>query len=409
MPGILTRPDIGHEGYERATAHLDPPFAVVDLRAFDRNAADLVRRAGGLPIRVASKSLRCRHLIERVLARQGYRGVMCYSLPEALWLHACGTSDDLLVAYPTVDRAALRALAGDAAARRHITVTADSPAHLDFIDATLGDGHPDIRVCLELDVSWRPLARGPLHIGTRRSPLHTPQQAARFAATILARPGFTLVGVMGYEGQIAGLGDAPPGHPVRAALVRAIQARSAAELRERRTDTVRRISGLTALEFVNGGGTGSLEITAEDHSVTELAAGSGLVGPTLFDAYRRFRPEPALLYALPVVRRPAPGIATLFAGGYLASGTATADRLPSPFRPAGLRLTSTEGAGEVQTPVRGAAADALAPGDRVWMRHAKAGELAERFTHYHLVDPAGEWEAGTKTVLTYRGERQCFG
>jgi D-serine deaminase-like pyridoxal phosphate-dependent protein len=409
MSGIATRPDIGHERYERATAHLDPPFAVVDLTAFDSNAADLVRRGGGLPIRVASKSLRCRYLIERVLGRPGYRGVMCYSLPEALWLHASGTSDDLLVAYPTVNRTALRALAADATARRHITVTVDSPAHLDFIDDTLGDGHPEIRVCLELDVSWRPLARGPLHVGTRRSPLHTPQQTARFAATILARPGFTLVGVMGYEGQIAGLGDAPPGHPVRAALIRTIQARSSAELRSRRADTVRRILRLTALEFVNGGGTGSLETTSEDKSVTELAAGSGLVGPTLFDAYRKFRPEPALLYALPVVRRPAPGIATLFAGGYLASGTGTPDRLPSPFRPVGLRLTGTEGAGEVQTPVRGAAADALHAGDRVWMRHAKAGELAERFTHYHLIDPRGEWGAGIKTVPTYRGERQCFG
>ena len=380
---------------------------MVDLAAFDHNAADLVRRASGLPIRVATKSLRCRHLIERVLARPGYRGVMCYSLPEALWLHASGTSEDLLVAYPTVDRAAVRALAADDAARRHITVTVDSAAHLDFIDGTLGEGHPDIRVCLELDVSWRPLAgRPPVHIGTRRSPLRTPEQATAFATTILARPGFLLAGVMGYEGQIAGLGDAPPGHPVRAALVRAIQARSAGELRERRAETIRRIRALTALEFVNGGGTGSLESTSEDKSVTELAAGSGLMGPTLFDAYRRFRPRPALMYALPVVRRPAPAIATLFSGGYVASGTGTRDRLPSPFMPAGLRLIGTEGAGEVQTPVRGAAADVLQPGDRVWMRHAKAGELAERFTHYHVIDPN---PADVFSVPTYRGERQCFG
>ncbi len=409
MSGILARPDIGHDighdGCDKATAHLDPPFAVVDVAAFDSNAADLVRRAGGLPIRVASKSLRCRYLIERVLARPGYRGVMCYSLPEALWLQAAGTSDDLLVAYPTVDRAALRALAADATARRQITLTFDSAAHLDLVDAVLGEGHPEIRVCLELDVSWRPLARGPLHIGTRRSPLHTPEQATGFARTILRRPGFTLVGVMGYEGQIAGLGDAPPGHPVRGALVRAIQARSAAELRERRAETVREIRGLTALEFVNGGGTGSLETTSQDKSVTELAAGSGLMGPTLFDAYRRFKPAPALMYALPVVRRPAPGIATLFSGGYVASGTGTPDRLPSPSRPAGLRLTGTEGAGEVQTPVRGAAAGRLRPGDRVWMRHAKAGELAERFTDYHLVDR----EHGSSPVPTYRGEGRCFG
>ena len=407
MSSVTARPGSGQDRCDQATAHLDPPFAVVDVAAFDSNARDLLRRAGGLPIRVASKSLRCRYLIERVLARPGYRGVMCYSLAEALWLHAAGTSDDLLVAYPTADRAALRALAADAAALRHITLTIDSAAHLDFIDATVGEGHPQIRVCLELDVSWRPLARGPvLQIGTWRSPLRSPAQAARFAETILARPGFVLVGVMGYEGQIAGVGDAPPGHPLRAALVRLIQARSAAELRERRAETVRRIRALTTLEFVNGGGTGSLESTAADESVTELAAGSGLVGPTLFDAYRKFRPRPALLYALPVVRRPGPGIATLFSGGYVASGTGTRDRLPTPFRPAGLRLTRTEGAGEVQTPVLGAAADRLGPGDRVWLRHAKAGELAERLTEYHLISLDA---ADTPSVPTYRGEGQCFG
>jgi D-serine deaminase-like pyridoxal phosphate-dependent protein len=407
MPSIIARPLIGQELYERATAHLDPPFAVVDLDAFDSNARDMVRRAGGLPIRVASKSLRCRYLIERVLARPGFRSVMCYSLAEALWLHGTGVSDDLLVAYPATDRGALRALAADAAARRHITVTIDSADHLNFIDATLGDGHPEIRVCLELDVSWRPLEHGPVvHIGTWRSPLRTPAQAALFAETILARPGFALTGVMGYEGQIAGLGDAPPGRPLRGALLRLIQARSAAELRERRAETVRRISAVTSLEFVNGGGTGSLESTSADKSVTELAAGSGLVGPTLFDAYRKFRPRPALLYALPVVRRPAPGIVTLFSGGYVASGTGTPDRLPSPFRPAGLRLTGTEGAGEVQTPVRGAAAGWLRTGDRVWLRHAKAGELAERFTVYHLV---GIDDGQERSVPTYRGEGQCFG
>jgi D-serine deaminase-like pyridoxal phosphate-dependent protein len=185
-----------------------------------------------------------------------------------------------------------------------------------------------------------------------------------------------------------------------------MQSRSAAELRERRAETVRRIRALTPLEFVNGGGTGSLESTSADKSVTELAAGSGLVGPTLFDAYRSFRPQPALLYALPVVRRPGPSIATLFSGGYLASGTGTPDRLPRPYLPAGLRLTGIEGAGEVQTPVLGPAADRLAIGDRVWMRHAKAGELAERLTDYHLIGPD---EGEMLTVPTYRGEGQCFG
>jgi D-serine deaminase-like pyridoxal phosphate-dependent protein len=403
--GGTSRAEALRERYDRATSALDPPLALVDLAAFDNNAADLTRRAAGRPIRVASKSLRCRYLIERALARPGYQGLMCYSLPEALWLYAAGTSDDLLVAYPTVNRQALRALAADEGARRHVTIMVDSAVHLDVVDQALGDGHAEIRVCLELDVSWRPLAGQSLvHIGTRRSPLFTPQQAADVARVITRRPGFRLVGLMGYEGQIAGLGDAPPGHPVRARLIQGIQDRSAVELRQRRTDTVQRIQALTELEFVNGGGTGSLETTALDESVTELTAGSGLVGPTLFDAYRRFAPDPALLFALPVVRRPGPNIATLFSGGYLASGTGTPDRLPRPYLPAGLSLIGVEGAGEVQTPVRGPAADRLQPGDRVWLRHAKAGELAERFTDYYVLH--GDQ---VTAVPTYRGEGQCFG
>jgi D-serine deaminase-like pyridoxal phosphate-dependent protein len=399
-------PDISAAArYDHASRDLDPPFAIVDLDAFDHNAADMVRRAAGRPIRVASKSVRCRYLLDRVLAMPGYQGVLAYSLAEALWLCRSGTGTDFLVAYPTVDRAALRRLAGDETARRSITIMVDSVEHLDLVDAVLGAGHPSIRVCLELDVSWRPLAHlGVVHIGSRRSPLHTTAQVAGFTKTVLARPGFQLVGVMAYEGQIAGLGDNPPGRPVRAAVVRWIQRRSAAELIHRRTEAIAAITALTPLEFVNGGGTGSIEVTGRDTSVTEVAAGSGLIGPTLFDAYRRFRPRPALLFALPVVRRPARRTATLFSGGYLASGTATPDRLPSPYLPAGLKLLGTEGAGEVQTPVVGRAADRLRLGDRVWLRHAKAGELAERFTEYHVL--AGDQ---LTTVPTYRGENHSFG
>jgi len=415
MQGIFSRPLGGLDRvklWDQATEDLDPPFAVVDLDAFDANADDLVRRASGVPIRVVSKSLRCRFLIERALARPGYQGVMCYSLAEALWLHGDdarrglgrGLDADLLVAYPTVDRSALRALAASESARQSVTITIDSVEHLDFIDAVLGDGHPPVRVCLEIDVSWLPLVEA-VRVGTLRSPLHAPEDVARFAATVLDRPGFTLAGVLGYEGQIAGLGDAPPGAPLKAAVLRLAQSRSATELAARRAEAVRLIRELTTLEFVNGGGTGSLESTAADKSVTELAAGSGLVGPTLFDAYRKFRPQPALLYALPVVRRPGPEVVTLYSGGYVASGTGTPDRLPAPYAPEGLRLTRTEGAGEVQTPVLGAAADQLRLGDRVWMRHAKGGELAERFTHYHVIDSAAD-EA--RPVPTYRGEGQCF-
>jgi len=162
---------------------------------------------------------------------------------------------------------------------------------------------------------------------------------------------------------------------------------------------------VTPLEFVNGGGTGSIESTGADAVVTEIAAGSGLIGPTLFDGYTRFRPRPAALFALPVVRRPTRKIATLYSGGYIASGPTGPSRQPTPYLPTGLKFLGFEGAGEVQTPVTGRAARTLNLGDRVWLRHAKAGELAERFTHYHLV----MGDRVERTVPTYRGEHRNFG
>ncbi|GHH48627.1 amino acid deaminase/aldolase [Lentzea cavernae] len=387
---------------DAATKDLDPPFAIVDLDAFDHNAADLVRRAAGHPIRVASKSIRVRELVSRALERPGYAGVMCYSLAEALWLSEQNVSEDLLVAYPTADRASLQKLAANETARQRVTIMVDSLEHLDFVDAAIGP-HADIRVCLELDVSWRPLPG--VHIGPRRSSIHTPVQAKALAAKIVQRRGFALVGVMAYEGQIAGLGDNPPGQPFRAIGIRFIQSKSGPELVERRTAVVGAVRQVADLEFVNGGGTGSLELTGSDPSVTELAAGSGLFGPTLFDAYQAFRPEPAALFALSVVRKPTKRVATLFAGGYIASGTPTPDRQPSPYLPEGLKTLGLEGAGEVQTPVTGKAAEQLKIGDRVWMRHAKAGELFERFDEVHLV----HGDQIERTVPTYRGERRNFG
>ncbi|WP_051399465.1 amino acid deaminase/aldolase [Haloechinothrix halophila] len=394
--------DRSRHAYDRATEGIDAPLAIVDIDAFDANLDDLVLRANGTPIRLASKSLRCRFLLARALAAPGTAGVLAYSLTEALWLHEQGVSEDILVAYPTVDAGALRKLAEDKAAREVITIMVDAADHLDLIDRLLGADHPTLRVCLELDVSWRPVPG--VHIGPRRSPIHTPEQAAAFARHVTARDGFKLVGLMGYEGQIAGVGDAA-GNPASALAMRLLRQRSSAELSERRAAAVRAVREVTELEFVNGGGTGSIETTIADASVTEVAAGSGLIGPTLFDGYRSFRPRPAVLFALPVVRKPAPGVVTLFSGGYVASGPARRSRLPRPYLPGGLRLLDLEGAGEVQTPVTGAVADDLTIGDKVWLRHAKAGELAERVDAYHVVSD-GQREA---TVFTYRGEGKNFG
>ncbi|MFP8905731.1 amino acid deaminase/aldolase [Streptomyces atacamensis] len=389
--------------YDRATAHLDAPLAVVDLAAFDANAADLVRRAGGKPVRVASKSVRCRALLERALAREGFAGVMSFTLAESLWLARCGF-DDVLLAYPSADRAGYAELASDPKLAAAVTVMVDDPAQLALIDAARGGGREEIRVCLELDTSlW--LLGGRVRIGARRSPLHSPAQLADLARSVARRPGFRLVGLMAYEGHIAGVGDAPPGRPLRARAVRLMQSAARRELAQRRAAAVRAVRAVAPdLEFVNGGGTGSVQHTAAEEAVTEVAAGSGLLMPRLFDNYTSFSGRPAALFAQPVVRRPGVGVVTVLGGGYPASGAAGRDRLPVPYLPAGLRYDPAEGPGEVQTPLLGPPADDLLIGDKVWFRHAKAGELCERFAALHLV----EGDRVAATVPTYRGEGRTF-
>ncbi|HEY2718132.1 MAG TPA: amino acid deaminase/aldolase [Solirubrobacteraceae bacterium] len=397
-----------YERLERATEGLQAPFALIDLDAFSANALDLVRRASGKPIRLASKSLRCRPLQERVLARDGFQGTLAFTLPEALWLVSQG-GEDVVVAYPSADRAALRALAEDQRALQQVTIMLDSAEQLATIERAVAPAGPRLRVCLDVDSGWRALA-GRVRIGVKRSPTHTPAEAAALAEAVLACDRVRLVGLMMYEAQIAGLGDRPRGRPLRAAAIGLLQSLSRRELAVRRGAVVDAVAQTLQraeappLEFVNGGGTGSLSSTAAEAAVSELTAGSGLYGPTLFDTYSAFAPRPAALFALPVVRRPGTGVVTALGGGYLASGAADSARLPQPHLPAGLRLDRQEGAGEVQTPLLGPVADRLAIGDRVYMRHAKAGELSEHFQSLYLL----EGERIVEQLPTYRGEGMCF-
>ncbi|MFI6261700.1 amino acid deaminase/aldolase [Micromonospora sp. NPDC051006] len=401
---MATESDKLRERLDRATAHLDPPYAVVDLTAFDANANALAGLAAGKPVRLASKSVRSRELISRALRRSGWRGVMAFTLPEAIWLVRAGVADDVLVAYPTVDRGALGELAADPALAGAVTLMVDGTDQLDLIDTVRApDQRAELRVCLDLDASWRPLG-GRVHVGVRRSPVHSARAAGALAATVAGRAGFRLVGLMAYEAQIAGLGDAPPGQVLLGRAIRLAQRRSYRELVARRGAAVAAVREHADLEFVNGGGTGSVAATCADPAVTEVTAGSGLYGPTLFDAYRAWRPTPAAYFACAVVRRPAPDLATVLGGGWIASGPAAASRLPRPVLPAGLTLLGAEGAGEVQTPLAGAAAATLRVGDRVWFRHAKAGELGEHVNELHLV----EGDAVVATVPTYRGEGHAF-
>jgi len=392
---------------QAATSELDPPFGVISLGALAHNTFDMLDRANGTPIRVASKSVRVRGVIDAVLAVPGYAGVLAYTLPEALWLasdvdgHAAIT--DVVVGYPTVDRAALRTLAASPELAARVTIMVDSVDQLDLVDAVIAPSKRSaIRVCLELDASWDTWYLG--HTGVRRSPVHSVEEARALAEVIVARPGFTLVGMMGYEAQIAGQVSKPVGKPAYGAVVRWMQRNSAAELAERRGAAVARVREIADLEFVNGGGTGSLERTAAESAVTEVAAGSGLFGPHLFDNYTHFSPAPAAAFALSVVRKPQPGLAVLLGGGWIASGPSQPDRLPKVVWPEGTKMLAREMAGEVQTPLEGAGAAALRIGDRAFLRHTKAGEISEHLNEFAIVDG----ETVVETMPTYRGQGRVF-
>ena len=398
-------PAPSHARYEAIFAEVEAPFAFVDLDAMWANAADMLRRAQGKPIRLASKSLRCRPLLELILDRDpGFHGILSFTLTEMLWLAEQGF-EDLLLAYPTVDTGALAELAMRSAASPQAApiVMVDSVEHLDLIGSVLGSGAAPVRLCIDIDAGWWALG-GRVKVGPKRSPVHTAEQAVGLAREIERRPQMELVALMAYEGQIAGVGNRPPGRRARGATIRFMQRRSGAELRKRRAEIVAAVREVAELELVNGGGTGSLETTAAEEAITEVAAGSGFYAPVLFDHYDNFTLSPAAGFALPVVRKPGPGVATALGGGYLASGAGDAVRLPTPWLPEGLSLDPEEGAGEVQTPLLGAAADALALGDRVYLRHTKAGELCERFATLLLVE-GGEI---VDEVPTYRGEGKAF-
>jgi D-serine deaminase-like pyridoxal phosphate-dependent protein len=394
-----------HDRYEAIFEGIEPPFAFVDLEALAANADSMLERGAGKPIRIASKSVRCREVLALIAERDPrFRTVLAYPLPEALMLAAAGHRD-IVVAYPSANRHAISKLAELTAddPETSVTLMVDEAAQLDLVESSVGRGPTPIRVAIDIDVGYRTL-RGAITAGPKRSPIRTAAAARKLATDIVSRPGLKLDGLLAYEGQVAGVGDAAPGKALRNLAIRRMQRASMAEIRGRRAEIAAAVGEVAPLRFVNGGGTGSLELTASEDAVTELAAGSGFYAPALFDDYSRFTLTPAAGFALPIVRRPDTGVATALGGGYVASGPSGADRLPTPWLPAGLHLDRFEGAGEVQTPLLGEVAVRLKVGHRVYMRHAKAGELCEHFNTLYLI----EGDSIVGEAPTYRGEGFAF-
>ncbi len=396
------KPRYDYAYYKEVFSGRAMPFAFLDLDLLDQNIRQIAARAKGKQVRLASKSLRSVAVIRRILTADPiFQGIMCYSAQEAAYLATQGF-DDLLIGYPAWHEDDIAAVARATAAGTRITLMVDCPEHVEQIEAIAHRQGVRLPLCLEIDMS---MDIPGLHFGVWRSPIHTAEQAHPVIQRIQASSHAWLDGLMGYEAQIAGVGDNFPGHKTKNTIVQRLKRRSVREVAERRAALVDLVKGYgLPLRFVNGGGTGSITTTGAESVVTEITVGSGFYSPSLFDNYRDFRYQPAAGYAIEIVRLPRPSIYTCLGGGYVASGSAGPEKLPQPYLPHGARLESREGAGEVQTPIRYDGEIPLTLGDPVFMRHSKAGELCERFTHLLFVSDGRVVDE----VTTYRGDGQCF-
>jgi D-serine deaminase-like pyridoxal phosphate-dependent protein len=384
------------------------PLAFVDLEKFDRNIAFVAstQRQTGKTIRVHSKSIRCVALLKRILEKGGdaFRGVMTFTMEETAFLAGKGF-DDFIVSYPTVQPSDLELFAGLVRAGKTVSLIVDCEDHLERLSRAGEKEGVVLGACMDVDMSYRPL-KTPLHLGVRRSPVRTMEDALALTRRSESYPGVRIDSIMGYEAHIAGLNDDLPDARVKSRILRTLKRASVRELTERRGSVVERLrqEGLE-LRVVNGGGSGSLMSTGGDPSVTEVTAGSAFYAPGLFRHFKEVTFEPSAFFALQIVRRPARDIVTCHGGGYVASGPVGEDKLPVPFLPSGCSFLPFEGAGEVQTPLKlPAECPALSLGDPVFFQHAKAGEIAERFNSLILVDE----DRIVDRVQTYRGEGKAF-
>lgn len=391
-----------YEYYKNAFAAEELPFAFVDLDLFDKNVQDILPRAGQKKIRIASKSMRCTTLMRRVLeSNKQYQGIMCYTALEAVWLSEQGF-DDLLVAYPTYQKKHIAAVAQELQKGKKIYLMVDRMEHLDRLNEVGKASNTTILVCLDMDMS----SKFPgIHFGVHRSSVNSVESTKTFVAKLKSRKHLRLVAAMGYEAQIAGLGDNVQGKGLMNLIIKKLKKSSIKEVAKRRAAIVDLLNKeLGTLEIVNGGGTGSLETTSAEAVVTEVTVGSGFYSPTLFDNYSNFKHSPAAAFAIEIVRKPSANIYTCLGGGYVASGAAGTDKVPQPYLPMGCKLDKNEMAGEVQTPILYSSSYPINIGDPIFMRHSKAGELCERFKALLLLQNGQV----VQRVNTYRGDGECF-
>lgn len=391
-----------YEYYREALAGIPKPCAFLDVDLLNQNIKEIIKSSNQKQIRIATKSIRSVEVLQKISTSSSYfSGYMCYTAEEALYLHSLGFND-LLIAYPISDETYLKKIAARMKDNAFIIVMVDSIEHINRLEKIAAEEKSTFFVCVDIDLSSQLFG---IHFGVHRSPIKTIHQAISIVKRVYESAYLKLDGIMGYEAQIAGLADNNPHKRAKSQFIRFLKKKSLAELNTKRKAIVEKIAALgVKLRFVNGGGTGSLQLTALEDDITEVTVGSGFYFPHLFDHYQDFQYMPAVGYAIEITRTPTKHIYTCHGGGYTASGAIDNDKQPQVYLPAGAKLTTTEGAGEVQTPIYYAGDISLKLGDPIIMRHSKAGELCEHFQYLYLIQQGKV--IGKYT--TYRGDGQCF-
>ena len=399
------------------------PAVLVDLNAFDRNISfirDQMLLHPHITVRVASKSIRIPFLLERVLTSGApYKGLMCFAVEEAEFLANLGF-DDFLIAYPSqqkLDYAILRNL--HEIKKKTVSIVVDDLRSIEELNRYMNGISKPFPVILEFDASFRAL-NGWLHVGARRSPIRTLEHLVNMIESIQNFSSVQLIGLMVYESHIAGIGDLNPANGYLNLIIRFLKYLSIPKL-QKIHQNLSQICRKYDLKILNGGGTGSFMSVLEENAVlSEVTIGSGFFQPHLFDHYQQNQMmiekygstfTPSCYFALPIVRISDPDQwITCSGGGYVASGRPGWDKVPIPVYPIGLTLNDSEGTGEVQTPLtinpkRRLQIMNQIQNDRiVYFRHAKGGELSERFNHFLLIRD-GEL---VEIAKTYRGYGKCF-
>ncbi len=378
------------------------PLAFVDMDLLDENIVTILKRAGDKRIRLASKSIRSKFILDYVLKSDPrFQGIMCYTADEAIWLSENGF-DDLLIGYPSMNTGALKKIVDKIASGKKIIPMIDDMVQATVLNEFAKEKGCMVDVCLDIDMSTD-FPR--IHFGVFRSPIHTLDDVKGIVDQLKTLSHIRLKSVMGYEAQIAGLGDHIDGARFKNRAVRLLKKRSHKDYSHRRGEIVNWLNtNGYSLEIVNAGGTGSIELSAEEPWVTEITVGSGFYAPGLFDHYSHFKHLPSVGFVLQIVRLPKTKYFTCLGGGYIASGGTGVIKQPYPYLPEGIEPLKNEGFGEVQTPFIYEGKETLKIGDPIIFRHAKAGELCEHFNYLSVIRN----DKLIEQITTYRGDGKSF-